>query len=86
MVEPVSKHIKIAQHRNHKSRKKFVIHQGESQNLDFQDNYADLIILHGPLYHLQNEKDRSLAILEAKRILKKMGLYWVSPLITPHPL
>ena len=74
LVEPVSKHIKIAQDRNKKSKKKFHIHQGESRNLPFPNNYADLVILHGPLYHLQREEDRALAISEAKRILKNGGI------------
>lgn len=33
-----------------------------------------LVILHGPLYHLQNRYDRLLAISEAKRVLKKGGI------------
>lgn len=74
LVEPVAKHIKIAQDRNKKLKKKFHIHQGESRNLPFPNNYADLVILHGPLYHLQSEKDRYLAISEAKRILKNGGI------------
>ncbi len=74
LVEPVSKHIKIAQERNKKLKNKFSIHQGESRNLPFPNYYADLVILHGPLYHLQNEEDRSLAISEAKRVLKKGGI------------
>lgn len=74
LVEPVSKHINIAQDRNRKLKKKFHIHQGESWNLPFPNNYADLVILHGPLYHLQNENDRYLAISEAKRVLKKHGI------------
>jgi len=74
LVEPVTKHIKIAQDRNDKLKKKFSIHQGESRNLPFANNFADLIILHGPLYHLQNEEDRFSAISEAKRILKNDGI------------
>ncbi len=33
-----------------------------------------MVILHGPLYHLQEEEDRIIAILEAKRILRPNGI------------
>lgn len=74
LVEPVSKHIAIARKRANKLKNKFAVHLGEARKLDFPDNYADLIILHGPLYHLQHRKDRDLAIREAKRVLKKNGI------------
>lgn len=74
LVEPISKHIEIAQTRNQKLKNKFYIHQGESRNLELPNNYADLIILHGPLYHLQSKEDRALTILEAQRVLKNNGI------------
>lgn len=74
LVEPLSRHIKIAENRSNKLRNKFSVHQGESRDLKFPNNYADLIILHGPLYHLQAKEDRGLAISEAKRVLKNNGI------------
>ena len=74
LIEPVSKHIKIAQTRANKLKNKFSVHLGESRKLDFPNNYADLIILHGPLYHLQKQEDRDLTISEAKRVLKNDGI------------
>ncbi len=74
LVEPVSKHIKIAQNRADKLKNKFSIRLGESKKLNFPNNFADLIILHGPLYHLQKKEDRELSIQEAKRILKSEGI------------
>jgi len=74
LIEPVSKHIKIAQTRANKLKNKFSVHFGESRKLDFPNNYADLIILHGPLYHLQKQEDRDLTISEAKRVLKNDGI------------
>ncbi|MEO8254273.1 MAG: class I SAM-dependent methyltransferase [Flavobacterium sp.] len=74
LVEPVSKHIKIAENRANKLKNKFSVHLGESRKLEFPNNYADLIILHGPLYHLQNKEDRDLTIREAKRVLKNGGI------------
>ncbi|MEY8779583.1 class I SAM-dependent methyltransferase [Allomuricauda sp. XS_ASV26] len=74
LVEPVEKHLKLAQNRARKIKNKYSVHQGESRNLKFQNNYADLIILHGPLYHLQKKEDRVLTIKEAKRVVKNKGI------------
>ncbi|MEO1033264.1 MAG: class I SAM-dependent methyltransferase [Bacteroidota bacterium] len=74
LVEPIHKHVKIAQTRSRRSKNKFSVHLGESRQLEFPNNYADLIILHGPLYHLQRKKDRDLTIQEAKRVLKNNGI------------
>jgi ubiquinone/menaquinone biosynthesis C-methylase UbiE len=35
---------------------------------------ADMVILHGPLYHLQKKEDRLQTIKEAKRVLKNGGI------------
>lgn len=74
LVEPILKHIEIAKNRASKLKNKFSVQLGESRKLEFPDNYADLIILHGPLYHLQKKEDRDLTIFEAKRVLKKNGI------------
>ena len=74
LIEPISKHLRIAQKRAGKLKNKFSVHLGESRKLEFPNNYANLIILHGPLYHLQNENDRYLTIQEAKRVVKNNGI------------
>jgi len=74
LIEPVLKHIKLAEKRAKKLKKPFSVTIGEAKELPFKDNSADLVILHGPLYHLQKREDRIAAILEAKRVLKKGGI------------
>ncbi len=74
LVEPVSKHIKLAKNRARKLKNTFSVHLGEARKLEFANNFADLIILHGPLYHLQKREERNLAINEAKRVLKNNGI------------
>lgn len=74
LIEPVPKHIQIAQDRANKLKNKYSVYLGEARNLDFPDNFADVIILHGPLYHLQKKEDREKAIREAKRVVKKGGI------------
>lgn len=73
LIDPVEKHIDQALTRAGKLKNPFIPHLGEAANLDFQDNFADLIIFHGPLYHLQDKKDRIQALTEAKRVLKPEG-------------
>jgi ubiquinone/menaquinone biosynthesis C-methylase UbiE len=74
LVEPVLKHIKLAEKRAKKLKKPFSVATGEAKKLPFKNDSADLVILHGPLYHLQKREDRMAAIIEAKRILKKGGI------------
>ncbi|MGO4919956.1 class I SAM-dependent methyltransferase [Maribacter spongiicola] len=74
LVEPVAKHLQLAENRAKKLKNKFSVHLGESRKLDFRNNYADLILLHGPLYHLQKKEDRELTNIEAQRVLKNGGI------------
>ena len=70
----MSKHIQIAKKRANKLKNPFTVQIGESRKLPFSDAMADIVILHGPLYHLQKKEDREITILEAKRVLKKGGI------------
>jgi len=74
LVDPVAKHIKQAQKRADKQKKKFYCMQGESRQLAFPDNFADIVILHGPLYHLQQKRERLDCLQEARRVLKPGGV------------
>ena len=74
LIEPVLKHIKLADKRAKKLKNPFSVTKGIAQKLPYQNESADLVILHGPLYHLQKKEDRIAAILEAKRVLKKDGI------------
>jgi len=74
LIDPVEKHIKQANKRSAKAKKPFKSILGEAQKLDFPDNFADMVILHGPLYHLQSKEERTKAITEAKRVLKPNGV------------
>ncbi len=74
MVDPVRKHITQANRRSDRLQKSFEVILGEARKLDFPDDYADLVILHGPLYHLQEREERISAIKEASRITKPGGV------------
>jgi len=74
LIDPVDKHIQQAQKRASKLKKSFKAYIGEARQLDFADNSANVVILHGPLYHLQLKTDRIKALTEALRVLKPNGV------------
>jgi SAM-dependent methyltransferase len=47
---------------------------GDVRHLDFDADFADAIIMHGPLYHLSDGADRLRAIAEARRVLRPGGV------------
>lgn len=74
LIDPVPKHIQQAEKRARKSKQSFKAVLGEAGHLPFADQSVDVVILHGPLYHLQDQGDRLAALREAKRVLKTGGL------------
>ena len=74
LIDPVGKHIKQANKRSSKAKRPFKSLLGEAQKLELEDNIASVVILHGPLYHLQSKADRIRAIAEARRVLKPGGI------------
>lgn len=47
---------------------------GDAREINKPNESADIVLLMGPLYHLQNELDREKALKEAYRVLKKDGM------------
>lgn len=47
---------------------------GDACDLRFTDNFADAILLMGPLYHLHNKEERQQSLREAFRVLKPGGI------------
>jgi SAM-dependent methyltransferase len=74
LIDPVIKHIHQAENRSHKSKHPFKAILGEARQLPLDDNSVDIVILHGPLYHLQDEAERIEAIKEARRVLRIGGI------------
>ncbi|HKR05915.1 MAG TPA: class I SAM-dependent methyltransferase [Bacteroidia bacterium] len=50
------------------------ISHGDAEKLPCQDDEMDVVLLMGPLYHLQKKTERMQALAEAKRVLKKGGI------------
>ena len=74
LIDPVPKHVEQAKRRADTLKNGFHVQLGEARDLRFPDNFADLVILHGPLYHLQKKTDREKAIREARRVAKLGGI------------
>ena len=74
LIDPVKKHIEQAKKISKSQENQFECLLGEASKIDCPDNSADLIILHGPLYHLQDAEDRQNALRECHRKLKPGGL------------
>ena len=47
---------------------------GDARRLEFEEGFADAVIVHGPLYHLSDRKDRLKVIAEARRVLRQGGV------------
>jgi ubiquinone/menaquinone biosynthesis C-methylase UbiE len=51
---------------------------GNACDLPYKDNLFDIVLLMGPLYHLQEKEKRLLALSEAIRVLKPNGLIFTA--------
>jgi ubiquinone/menaquinone biosynthesis C-methylase UbiE len=47
---------------------------GDARALSFADEFADVVVMHGPLYHLTERGDRLQALAEARRVLRPGGV------------
>lgn len=47
---------------------------GDARKLDLADDFADVVVMHGPLYHLTDRGDRLQALREARRVLRPGGV------------
>src|SRR5262249_59564065 len=52
----------------------------DARSLPQSAQFADVVLLMGPLYHLTTEQDREAALLEARRVLREPGLLIVAAL------
>lgn len=53
--------------------------QGNALNLSkYEDEYFDLVLVFGPMYHLFSEQDKCQVLSEAKRVTQKGGIIMVA--------
>lgn len=73
-VEPVKRNIDIMKSKAASHKLNFDIEEGNALNMrNFADESFDAVLCLGPLYHLDNDKDRLKCIEETKRVCKKDG-------------
>jgi ubiquinone/menaquinone biosynthesis C-methylase UbiE len=80
LIDPVERHIHQAKKASDK-QKKYPIRSmavGDGRGLPFRDNFADAVLLMGPLYHLIEKESRIKALEEAHRVLKKKGILFAA--------
>lgn len=74
LLDLVDRHIEIAkQHENDNGISLASAIVGDARKLPFESNSFDLVLLMGPLYHLQDKSDRLKSLEEAYRVLKPNG-------------
>jgi ubiquinone/menaquinone biosynthesis C-methylase UbiE len=75
LLDANRKHVHLASERNDRESSRLAfIGLGEAGHLPFSANDFDVVLLMGPLYHLDEPQQRQEALLEAKRVLKEGGL------------
>jgi len=74
LIDPVPKHIQQAEKRSKQKGFSFRCLLAEARHLPLPDASQQLVMLHGPLYHLQERSERIDALTEARRVLKKDGI------------
>jgi 2-polyprenyl-3-methyl-5-hydroxy-6-metoxy-1,4-benzoquinol methylase len=79
LIDLVPKHVKQAKEaEQEKGIKLSSITLGDACKLPYDENIYDIVLLMGPLYHLQEKKQRLLALSEAKRVLKLNGIIFAA--------
>ena len=77
-VEIVKKHVDIFQSKI-KPAQSITLYHGSALDLSMlEDSSFDVVLVFGPLYHLSDERDCSLCLREALRVLKPDGKIFVS--------
>lgn len=73
MIDPVPVHVKQATHTlGHIPQ--FEASVGDGRSLAFDDGSFDVVLVFGPLYHLQSASDRLACWTEARRVTKPGGV------------
>lgn len=79
LIDIVPLHIKQTEITSSKQPKHpFTASIGDATKLKEKDESYDAVLLLGPLYHLTEKKGRSMALSEAKRVLKKGGFLFAA--------
>lgn len=73
VVDPVPKHVESAN-----ALDGVTAEVGDARHLSAATNSIDAVLLLGPLYHLAEAKDRQLALIECRRVLRPGGVIFAA--------
>lgn len=75
LIDPVALHIEQARVREKETQRQLAgCMVGDARKIEKNNNFADVVLFLGPLYHIVSKDDRLLALREAYRVLKPNGL------------
>jgi ubiquinone/menaquinone biosynthesis C-methylase UbiE len=79
LIDPLPLHVTQARERMKQTGISVAsISLGDARALEFPNDYADIVLMMGPLYHLTEKGHRQTALSEALRVLKQDGLIFVA--------
>src|SRR5205809_7824759 len=80
LVDILPLHIRQAREFQRKSKNRLAsINLRDARRADFDDGYADIVLLFGPWYQLVRKKERLEALAAGRRVLKPGGLLSAAP-------
>ena len=85
LVDPVPLHVRLARERAGRPPW-FGVRLADARALPFAAASFDAVLLFGPLYHLGEERDHSLALREAARVCRPRGLVFAIAISRFAPL
>ncbi len=76
LIDPVPSHVEQARQASRQQPEHPVasLTVGDARDLAFEEGFADVVLMLGPLYHLVERQDRITALREAHRVLRDGGL------------
>lgn len=79
LVDIVPLHVRQAEKAQRRSKARLAsVALGDARDLDFENEFADMVLLFGPLYHLVRKRERVKALAEAYRVLRPGGLVFAA--------
>lgn len=78
MFELAPEAVEYAKSHNDDIKPIYKIEVADARKINRENERADIVLVMGPIYHLTERKERINALLEAKRVLKKDGLMFIT--------
>lgn len=81
LIDPIPLHVTQARERMEQTGIPLAsISLGDARALEFPNEYADVVLMLGPLYHITEKEQRLTALAEGLRVLKREGVIFAAGL------